>query len=75
MNQIENPFLQHLQELQDLKFMIAADTDHRLTYQNFRIFDIQIDALTINLVAEYHRYKNDNELATIARLIVEKYRL
>ncbi len=75
MPQVEDDFIQHLQLLQDLKFLIAEYSDYRLGYQNMRIFEITVDTRHIDLVAEYHRYQPDHSLKEVAHLIVIKYHL
>lgn len=75
MEELDNPLLNRLQRLQDLKFLIDRGTDHRLDYHRFRIFEIQLPTQTINLVAEYQAYAQDRTLSEVAELIVQKYRL
>lgn len=70
-----DPFLDRLQLLQDLKFLIDRDADHRIDYRRFRIFEIRMTTGAIDLVAEYQAYAGEHTLPEIANLIVQKYRL
>jgi len=70
-----DPFLDRLQLLQDLKFLIDRDSDHRLDYRRFRIFEIRLTTGAIDLVAEYQTYASEHTLSEIADLIVQKYQL
>lgn len=75
MEKVVDPFLDRLQLLQDLKFLIDRDSDHRIDYKRFRIFDIKLTTGAIDLVAEYQSYASEHTLSEIAALIVQKYRL
>ncbi|NLR31620.1 hypothetical protein [Levilactobacillus tujiorum] len=75
MEKVVDPFLDRLQLLQDLKFLIDRDSDHRIDYRRFRIFDIKLATGAIDLVAEYQSYASEHTLSEIAALIVQKYRL
>jgi len=70
-----DPFLDRLQLLQDLKFLIDRDSDHRIDYRRFRIFEIRLSTGVIDLVAEYQAYAGEYTLSEIANLIVQKYQL
>lgn len=73
--QMENPLLSKLQILQDLKFLIDRHCNQRLSYKNYRIFEITVGAFSINLITEYQAYEESCTLDKMAEIIVAKYRL
>lgn len=70
-----NPLLSKLQLLQDLKFLIDRNSNHRLNYRSFRIFEIKLPTGAIDLLSEYQAHEERYTLNEIANLIIQKYQL